>query len=362
MSQTTPEAAKQFKFDVLRQFYIAIHSQVNDNFAAGRFNFDGVDHSTEFLLNDHCFFLDWFFANGAAIHEACSHLNDDESRAIYKDLLIYRLVGHLHYKVRSAVFRTKKNCAKLRSVAVAQPSQFPTSGMFGQLQHFDFEWEGKRYVIDCMKSGLMPTLGVGQYFLQREGISVQPSEGDHVVDGGACLGDTALVFSNAIGPTGKVYAFDPVEDNLLICLENETRFPHRNVKIFPTGLSDKNVNAPPIRLNHYAPGFSSSNADSQKLLIPLRTLDSMVELGEIERVDFIKLDVEGAEMETLRGARSVIEIFRPRMAISIYHKPDDFFQIINYIRVFHPYYALYLDHYTIHREETVLYCLPQAVN
>lgn len=360
MNQAMSKSAEQFKSEIIREFYIAIRGRVSDNFAAGRFNFDGVDRSEIFSLSDHCFFMDWFFTNHAAIYEAYTRLGDDESKMIYKDLLIYRLAGHLHYKIRSAVIRTKDNCAKLRGVAVAQASQLSTSGMFGKLQHFDFEWDGKRYVIDCMKSGLMPTLGVGQYFLRRGEVSVQPVEGDHVVDGGACLGDTALVFSNAVGASGKVYAFDPVEDNLQVLYANEAHFMCRNVVIFPVGLSDKNVDAPPIRLNHYAPGFSSNNSFSKNLVVPLRTLDSMADSGEMNRVDFIKLDVEGAEMETLRGARKVIESFRPRMAISIYHQPDDFFQIINYIDQCHPYYVFYIDHYTIHREETVLYCLPRA--
>ena len=63
-------------------------------------------------------------------------------------------------------------------------------------------------------------------------------------------------------------------------------------------------------------------------------------------------------METLVGAKETIDTFSPKMALSLYHKPDDFFQIINYIKHFHPQYKLYINHYTIHREETVLYCLP----
>lgn len=288
------------------------------------------------------------------------HLADDESRAIYKDLLIYRLAGHLHYRVRSTVHSTRDKCAQLAQVAVAHELQLQTTGMFGALKHYDFEWAGKRYTIDCMENGLMYYLAIGQYFFQRDGVSVQPDEGDHVVDGGACLGDTALAFSNAVGPSGKVYAFDPVEDNLLVCFFNVEQFALPNVTVFPTGLFDQNVDAPPIRLNSYAPGFSSSNAVSNNQILPLRTLGFMVGSGEVERVDFIKLDVEGAEMETLRGAWETIETFRPKMAISLYHKPDDFFQIINHIRYTHPHYDLYLNHHTIHREETVLYYFPNA--
>jgi FkbM family methyltransferase len=206
---------------------------------------------------------------------------------------------------------------------------------------------------------LSATLAFGQYFFSRNGVEVAPARGDFVVDGGACLGDTALVFSNAVGAGGRVYAFDPVEDNLLACIENSENFQYKNVSVYPTGLSNRNVDARPIKVNCYAPGFSSGNAESNHQEVPLRSLDFMLETGEVEKVDFIKLDVEGAEMETLAGARSCIDRFRPKMAISTYHKPDDFFEIINYIKATHPFYSLYLDHYTIHREETVLYCLAQ---
>ena len=62
-------------------------------------------------------------------------------------------------------------------------------------------------------------------------------------------------------------------------------------------------------------------------------------------------------MKALIGAKNSINKFKPKLAISLYHKPDDLFEIINYININHPYYDLYLNHYTIHNEETVLYCI-----
>ena len=161
-----------------------------------------------------------------------------------------------------------------------------------------------------------------------------------------------------MGEKGRVYSFDPVEDNLEVLEENVKIFPYKNIDIFPCGLSDKNKDGTPIRLNSYAPGFNIFAAEMNNIRLPLRTIDYLVDSGEIEKINFLKLDVEGSEMATLRGARNSIDRFKPKLAISIYHKPDDFFEIINYIKENHKYYKLYVDHYTVHREETVVYGLP----
>uniref|UniRef100_A0A7V4KEE3 FkbM family methyltransferase n=1 Tax=Fervidobacterium pennivorans TaxID=93466 RepID=A0A7V4KEE3_FERPE len=53
------------------------------------------------------------------------------------------------------------------------------------------------------------------------------------------------------------------------------------------------------------------------------TIDEFVKENKIERVDFIKIDAEGAEREIIKGARETIKNFKPRMAIAAYHLPDD---------------------------------------
>jgi hypothetical protein len=103
----------------------------------------------------------------------------------------------------------------------------------------------------------------------------------------------------------------------------------------------------------FAPGFRSANKE-----VPLRALDSMVIEGLVPRVDFIKMDIEGSELCALKGASGTIRKYRPKLAISLYHKPNDIFEIPLFIQKEFPFYEMYIYHYTIHNEETVLYCLP----
>ena len=64
-----------------------------------------------------------------------------------------------------------------------------------------------------------------------------------------------------------------------------------------------------------------------------------------EKVDFIKMDIEGAETDALIGAFHVIQQYHPTLAISIYHKPEHFSQIPIMIKSFEPSYKLYMRHY-----------------
>lgn len=82
-------------------------------------------------------------------------------------------------------------------------------------------------------------------------------------------------------------------------------------------------------------------------------LDNLVK----EKVTFIKLDIEGAEKEALEGAAGIIRRDRPRLAVCIYHKPEDILAIPEIILRMREDYRFYLRQYSIGFAETVLYAL-----
>ena len=67
------------------------------------------------------------------------------------------------------------------------------------------------------------------------------------------------------------------------------------------------------------------------------------------------MDIEGAELEALRGAKETIRKDRPRMAICIYHKPEDLYEIPGYLLSLVPEYRFKVRQYTSMSWETVLY-------
>lgn len=72
---------------------------------------------------------------------------------------------------------------------------------------------------------------------------------------------------------------------------------------------------------------------------------------------FIKMDIEGSEQEALKGCRKIIKNFHPKLAICVYHKSDDLYEIPVLIKKLNPDYQLYLRQYADSRFETVLYAL-----
>ena len=76
---------------------------------------------------------------------------------------------------------------------------------------------------------------------------------------------------------------------------------------------------------------------------------------DMDKVDFIKMDIEGAEPYALEGARDTIIKHKPKLAIAIYHSMNDFINIPLWILNLNLGYRIYMGHYTIHEEETVIF-------
>ncbi len=345
-------SSQAFKMHVLQRFFQDVHQIERDNYSHRRFSYDGVDRSNVFDIGRHVTFLDWFMSNCDEIYRAYTLLGDDESRRLYVDFIRYRLSGHLHVRINACVASLANEAQRFAESFVGTPSTLGASGMFGTLLHFDQEWNGERYVVDSIKDGLNYLLVFRQYFFERNGLRILPEPGDHVIDGGACLGDSMVVFSKMVGPSGRVYAFDPVQQHVDISRHNAEQQSYRNMQLFGYGLSDRNVEVPPVSLAEYDHGFKS-----HRMSVPLCRIDDLVIDGRIERIDFIKMDVEGSEMAALRGALASLKAYRPKLAISIYHKPNDLFEICSFLHDQQLGYRFFIDHYTIYDEETVLYAI-----
>ena len=164
-----------------------------------------------------------------------------------------------------------------------------------------------------------------QYFFERNGVKIEPSPGDHVIDGGGCFGDTAIHFADAVGAAGHVYVFDPLPKHCAIMREQLAMNPPLapRITIFPSGLADVGNDLRPLP----ADDVINPGARVVASAMPLTTIDDTVAQSGVPRVDFIKLDIEGSELGALRGAESTLRSLRPKLAVSLYHRVQDFFSI-----------------------------------
>lgn len=149
--------------------------------------------------------------------------------------------------------------------------------------------------------------------------------GGVVVDVGANSGQFAKLFGRMV-PQGTVYAFEPGQYALSILRPVIRLRGFRNVRILPVGLSDSNgsetLNVPLKKsgsmgfgLAHIGAETSGRAVASQR--IELRTLDAFVTAENLSRLDFIKVDIEGWEVNFLRGALKTIERFRPMLLVEV---------------------------------------------
>ncbi len=193
-----------------------------------------------------------------------------------------------------------------------------------------------------------PVLSDRQYF---ESNIILPNKDEVFVDAGSFDCTSSLMFRKwCNNKYDKIYAFEPDPSNYLTCKTVIENSNIENIELFNVGLwSKKDV------LYFNAEGHSGSSVvENGSYRITVVSLD---EILNGKRVSFIKMDVEGSEMEALKGAKNTIITYRPKLAISVYHKPEDILQIPLYLQSLVPNYKFYIRHYSNYTIETVLYAI-----
>ena len=126
-----------------------------------------------------------------------------------------------------------------------------------------------------------------------------------------------------------------------------------NITPILRGLTDRDDDR--VNISSPAPGARITQKDSDRTVETI-TIDSFVEQRNLERVDFIKMDIEGSEVPALTGAIKTIQRHKPKLAICVYHKWDDLLVIPRLIHGIRNDYSFYLDCTTGFGGEAVLYC------
>ncbi len=168
---------------------------------------------------------------------------------------------------------------------------------------------------------------------------------------GAYTGGHIAAFA-ALNPGFRaVYAFEPHPPHCRAVAERFATDPRVNA--FPQGLYDRSgwlaFDADRPVGAHVLP---EGGAGTESRVEVVR-LDDAVK----EDVTYIKMDIEGAELQALQGCVETIRRSRPKLAICVYHRPSDYFDIPLLIRKMQPEYKMYLRQHTSFNIDTVLYAV-----
>jgi FkbM family methyltransferase len=270
-------------------------------------------------------------------------LEDQLSRDLFVKLLAYRILGHRHvrlplnnpeyWQLRGSLGKYVERRNTIPIPVLGSLDLCAVSGMRLHTHVF----------------GVLNVFLLEQYRCPRADVGVRP--GDVVIDGGGCWGDTTLYFAQT---AEQVFCFECMPSNLTIIRENLGLNPAASSKIRVIEKAMWNRSGEKLVFRDYGPG-SHRASDGSGVEVETETIDDLVAENSLGRVDFIKMDIESAEPEALIGAEQTIRKYRPQLAISIYHDVNHFALVPNWIADLNLGYRLYLDHFTIHQEETVLF-------
>ena len=144
----------------------------------------------------------------------------------------------------------------------------------------------------------------------------QLKEGDVVLDLGSYCGSTVWGFSNAVGKSGKVYGFEPDPTSFEMLSKNVEYHNLSNVTLINKGVWSFNGNILFQSEGNMGSGVSTvQNRSTNQITIQTISLNDFCKKYSVNKIDYIKMDIEGAETEVLRSSHEVLRKYKPRLII-----------------------------------------------
>ncbi|WP_298749360.1 FkbM family methyltransferase [uncultured Arcobacter sp.] len=166
------------------------------------------------------------------------------------------------------------------------------------------------------------------------------------VDGGGYVGDTLKEIIKNYPDFEKIYCVEP--NTLHINIAKRDFGDIDNIEFINCGLGSGKIvsEIKEEKQNNCAHDYQATNINS---------IDNLIN----GKVDYIKLDIEGAEQDAIEGAKETIKKYKPILAICIYHKAEDWYKVPQLVLSIEKDYDVYLRHYMEGIYETVMYFIPK---
>jgi len=179
------------------------------------------------------------------------------------------------------------------------------------------------YLIDFKKTGPMTDLRKSVVFgtYEREDFEMIKrlvNPGNIVIDVGANEGFVSLWLSKLIGATGGVYAIEPNPENLFFLYNNIELNKATNIKVIEKAVSDQKAKMPFFCSPNSGAWGSLTNFSyfpGESINVEVDTLDYL--FGDLQQLDFLKVDTEGNELKVFLGARQVLSRHRPHICFEV---------------------------------------------
>jgi FkbM family methyltransferase len=294
------------------------------------------------------------------------NIGDQESRELLLRFFAYRALGPAHVRLQLDPDSYHRSVGLLTAKAVREAGVMfaPGAPFEWQLHLYDLQETGIPVKVIGSALPLASTYLFSQYAYRDPAAGARPRAGDVVLDGGGCWGETALWLAHMVGESGRVHSFEPGPKNRELLqrnLDQNSQLSERIV-VHDVPLGARAGETLWIE-DALAPGAGLKTAEEMQgranmVETQIETVDALVASGKIPRVDFIKLDVEHAELAVIHGAAETIRTQRPRLAISCYHRPDDLATIPAAIARLGVSYRWYLQCSTMNDIDTVAFAVP----
>jgi len=288
-------------------------------------------------------------------------LNDDESKNLLVSLMAFWALGNTKIKLpvsHERYFQSIEDAAELKIKGDA--NKILKTGRY-KLARYDLNPIDVPILINASAAGIASVWYLKQYEYESGNKNCLAEPGDVVIDAGGCWGDTALYFANKVGPNGLVLVYEFIPSHINIIKHNLSLNENllNRVNIIDNAVWSNS--GKDLYYVDWGPG-SRITEDPNRYEYDGKTItlsiDDMVKEQKLHSVDFIKMDIEGAETFALKGAEKTLLKFHPKLAISIYHSLSDVSEIPKYLDSLGLNYSYHLDHYTLFENETVLYAIP----
>lgn len=173
--------------------------------------------------------------------------------------------------------------------------------------------------------------------------SVLINKGDTVIEVGAHIGYMAQFYSYIVGESGSVYVFEPAEDNLRFLRKNIDTAPFKNIVLIEKAVSETTGTATfyvetvtgqnnSLVPDHAGPNSHKNISDESKksvIEVPTISLDDFIHEKNLHKINFIKIDIEAAELFAIKGMIQLLQNFKPRFMIEVSRNYEEIHSILH---------------------------------